>query len=122
MTMAGSAVIPHDGQKRSPATSRVPQLRHAFTNAPHDPQNRSPGSLSAPHDGHAIARAAPHSRQNRRSVRFSVPQVAQIILPNDEREGCTILNEAAGTLEVLGRIDGEDLSFVTETIVEFLGG
>lgn len=52
---------------------------------------------------------------------FRPREVAQVVVPNDADAGLTVLNETAGTLEVEGRIDGEDVAFETETIVELLG-
>jgi len=52
---------------------------------------------------------------------FRPRAVAQVIVPNDRTADLTVLNETAGRLTVGGRIDGEDVGFETETIVEFLG-
>src|SRR5260370_32417878 len=47
--------------------------------APQLPQNFSLGSFDAPQPAHLAANGAPHSAQNRRPSRLSVPHFAQTI-------------------------------------------
>jgi len=53
--------------------------------------------------------------------RFVSGDGAQVILPNDRDLGVTVINEIAGTLEVEGRIRGEELRIDGRAVFEFLG-
>jgi hypothetical protein len=54
-------------------------------------------------------------------VSFETRDVAQVIIPNDEDTGVTIIHEVAGDVTVSGRVDGETLSISGPSIFEFLG-
>jgi hypothetical protein len=52
---------------------------------------------------------------------FTSREAAQVIVPNDDDLGVTIINEVAGDLEVQGTVRGEDFAVRCPTIFEFLG-
>jgi len=52
---------------------------------------------------------------------FVPRDVAQVILPDDDDAGVTIINEVAGDLLVEARIAGDDVRISCPTIFEFLG-
>lgn len=58
---------------------------------------------------------------DRVAVTFVTRDVAQVIIPNDDDMGVTIIHEVAGEVEVDGRIDGERVEFRAPSIFEFLG-
>jgi hypothetical protein len=54
-------------------------------------------------------------------VLYEPRHLAQVLVPNDGDAGLTTLQETAGTMTVVGCIDGEEFRFETPSIVEFLG-
>ncbi len=54
-------------------------------------------------------------------LEFIPADVAQVIIPNDDDLGVTIINEVAGMVAVSGRIDGERMLIEGSSIFEFLG-
>jgi hypothetical protein len=52
---------------------------------------------------------------------FTSHEAAQVIIPNDDDLGVTIINEVAGSLRVRGCCRGEDFTIECPTIFEFLG-
>ncbi len=52
---------------------------------------------------------------------FVSHEAAQVIIPNDDDLGVTIINEVAGRLSVRGTVRGEDFAVECPTIFEFLG-
>ncbi|GEM_PF-664914 len=52
---------------------------------------------------------------------FESQEAAQVIIPNDDDLGVTIINEVAGRLRVRGCVRGEDFVVECPTIFEFLG-
>jgi hypothetical protein len=52
---------------------------------------------------------------------FTSHEAAQVIIPNDDDLGVTIINEVAGSLTVRGCVRGEDFAIECPTIFEFLG-
>lgn len=52
---------------------------------------------------------------------FDSEEAAQVIIPNDDDLGVTIINEVAGQLRVRGTVRGEDFQISCPTIFEFLG-
>lgn len=54
-------------------------------------------------------------------VEFVTRDVAQVIIPNDDDLGVTIIHEVAGVVNVEGRVDGEGVSIEGPSIFEFLG-
>lgn len=54
-------------------------------------------------------------------VTFTSKAVGQVVIPNDDDLGLTIINEVQGDLHVEGTIRDEEFAFDTQTIFEFLG-
>jgi hypothetical protein len=54
-------------------------------------------------------------------ITFTTRDVAQVIIPNDDDLGVTIIHEVAGDVCVDGKIDGEHLNITGPSIFEFLG-
>jgi len=54
-------------------------------------------------------------------LEFLPTDVAQVIIPNDDDLGVTIIHEVAGKVAVSGRIDGERVLIEGSSIFEFLG-
>jgi hypothetical protein len=52
---------------------------------------------------------------------FETDDPAQVIIPNDDDIGVTIIHEVSGQLRVEGRVDGETVSITGPSIFEFLG-
>jgi hypothetical protein len=52
---------------------------------------------------------------------FEANDVAQVIIPNDDDLGVTVINEVSGELELEGLIEGEPLDMTGRSICEFLG-
>ncbi len=52
---------------------------------------------------------------------FECGDVAQVVIPNDDDFGVTVINEVSGRLAVEGRIHGEDMELNGRAIFEFLG-
>ncbi|MBY0279182.1 hypothetical protein K2Z84_27940 [Candidatus Binatia bacterium] len=52
---------------------------------------------------------------------FTTAEAAQVILPNDQDLGVTVINEVSGRLAVTGRIRGEELRIDGRAVFEFLG-
>lgn len=61
------------------------------------------------------------SRGDRVEGAFEATDVAQVIIPNDDDAGVTIINEVAGELELEGVVRGEALRIAGPTVFEFLG-
>lgn len=61
------------------------------------------------------------SADSRLEACFRPRDVAQVILPNDDDLGVTIINEVAGDLEVEARVRDETVRIHCPTIFEFLG-
>jgi len=51
---------------------------------------------------------------------FKSEDVAQVILPNDDDLGVTVINEVSGTINAVGYVDGQRIAFNSRTIFEFL--
>lgn len=51
---------------------------------------------------------------------FTSESVAQVILPNDDDLGVTIINEVSGSIKAVGLIQGESVNLGGPTIFEFL--
>jgi hypothetical protein len=58
---------------------------------------------------------------DRLDVVFEARDPAQVIIPNDDDLGVTIIHEVSGDVSVEGRIDGERVAFSETSIFEFLG-
>lgn len=58
---------------------------------------------------------------DRVAMTFVTKDVAQVIIPNDDDMGVTIIHEVAGDVVVDGRIDGERVELTAPSIFEFLG-
>lgn len=54
-------------------------------------------------------------------VAFQPEEAAQVIIPNDDDDGVTIIHEVAGEVTVEGRIRGRSMSWRSRSIFEFLG-
>lgn len=54
-------------------------------------------------------------------ITFTTTDVAQVIIPNDDDLGVTIIHEVAGRVDVEGRVDGERVTIYGPSIFEFLG-
>lgn len=67
-----------------------------------------------------ILRAA--SRGDRITAVFTTAEVAQLIIPNDDDLGVTIINEVSGRLTVEGTALGEPFQIENRAVFEFLGG
>jgi hypothetical protein len=52
---------------------------------------------------------------------FETGDPAQVIIPNDDDDGVTIIHEVSGQVHVEGRIDGEAVTIEGPSIFEFLG-
>ena len=52
---------------------------------------------------------------------FESEDVAEVIIPNDDDLGVTIIHEVAGRVSVEGRVSGELVAFSSPSIFEFLG-
>lgn len=61
------------------------------------------------------------SRGDHVQLRFRGDDVSQVLVPNDDDLGTTVINEVAGELELEGTIRGEAVGFRARSIFEFLG-
>ncbi len=61
------------------------------------------------------------SDDTRLEASFTPKDIAQVVLPNDDDFGVTIINEVAGDLEVRANVAGERVELTCPTIFEFLG-
>ena len=61
------------------------------------------------------------TRQDEVHVRFEGQDVGQVIIPNDNNFGVTIINEVSGKVEMGGRIGGEEVHMAGRAVFEFLG-
>jgi hypothetical protein len=52
---------------------------------------------------------------------FEAEDVGQVIIPNDDDLGVTIINEVSGELQMEGSLDGAPVSLTGRSICEFLG-
>lgn len=57
---------------------------------------------------------------DRLSVEFVPSDVAQVVVPNDDDFGLTVINECRGDLRVEGRLAGQPVHFEAPSIFEFL--
>jgi hypothetical protein len=55
------------------------------------------------------------------AITFTTRDVAQVLIPNDDDLGVTIIHEVAGDVCVEGKIDDEPVSITGPSIFEFLG-
>jgi hypothetical protein len=53
-------------------------------------------------------------------VRFDAEDLAQIVVPNDDDLGLTVINEVTGTVRVEGVIERERIEFQVRSLFEFL--
>jgi hypothetical protein len=58
---------------------------------------------------------------DRVDLTFVTKDVAQVIIPNDDDQGVTIIHEVAGEVAVEGRVEGERFELTGPSIFEFLG-
>jgi hypothetical protein len=58
---------------------------------------------------------------DRVDLTFDTSDVAQVIIPNDDDVGVTIIHEVAGEVSVEGRVEGERFELAGPSIFEFLG-
>ena len=58
---------------------------------------------------------------DRIDVVFETQDVAQVIIPNDDDLGVTIIHEVAGNVAVEGQVGGERVQLEGPSIFEFLG-
>lgn len=61
------------------------------------------------------------SDDTRLEAEFTPHDIAQVVLPNDDDFGVTIINEVAGQLEVEATVGSEKVTLSCPTIFEFLG-
>jgi hypothetical protein len=61
-----------------------------------------------------------NSRGDELELVFSFEDVAQIITPNDDDLGCTVINEVRGSYQCAGRVRGETIASEGRGVVEFL--
>lgn len=52
---------------------------------------------------------------------FTADELAQVIIPNDDDLGVTIINEVSGRLALQGSVNGKDFSMEGYSVCEFLG-
>lgn len=52
---------------------------------------------------------------------FTAEELAQVIIPNDDDLGVTIINEVSGRLTLQGTVNGKDLKIEGYSVCEFLG-
>ncbi|MEM7152800.1 MAG: hypothetical protein AAF799_08155 [Myxococcota bacterium] len=60
-------------------------------------------------------------RGDRVDAVFTSAEIAQVIIPNDDDDGVTIINEVAGRFELEGRVRGEAVAIEGPAVFEFLG-
>jgi hypothetical protein len=58
---------------------------------------------------------------DRLALEFVTQDLAQVIIPNDDDLGVTIINEVAGQVSVVGKVAGEHVEISGSSIFEFLG-
>jgi hypothetical protein len=60
-------------------------------------------------------------RGDRALLSFDAERLGQVIIPNDDDLGVTVINEVSGALELEGEINGEHVRLSGRSICEFLG-
>lgn len=98
----------HEGLLRPPRICKIPGVMGLI----------SPG-LATDVPRRAILRGS--SGDDRLEAVFDAEDISQVIIPNDDDLGVTIINEVAGVLTLEGRIRGELVTMSGRTIFEFLG-
>lgn len=103
------------------------ELRIAFDGQfERGPECMVPGVMRLVHpatatDVPARVRIHAESRGDRVRAVFTSKTIGQVVIPNDDDLGVTVINEVQGDLSVEGVIRGTPFGFDTQTIFEFLG-
>jgi hypothetical protein len=98
----------HEGFLRPRRVLRVPRIMNLVATA---------GATNVP--AHLHIEAA--SRCDRFECVFHADDLCQVVIPNDDDLGLTVINEVSGRLRAHGNIAGEELALETSTVFEFLG-
>lgn len=105
---AGELEVWHDGLLRPKSLFKLPRVMGVV----------SPGTAcDVPRRLNVRARG----QGDRVELEFRCEEAAQVIIPNDEDLGVTIINEVSGHLELEGVVGGEKVSMACPSIFEFLG-